>query len=1150
MKLIALTTLLLPGYLYAQSSMPAVSKYGPGDEVVQSQTNSYIDSTIINLNVRDSSLKYVINELARQAKLRAVYDNSEVFSSRTVTINLRNVKLFEAYEAVLKGTGLVATLASDRETVVIGVRSAGTDKQGNGTKQKKTNVEAGNIKGRVVDSATGSGIPGVTVQVVGTASSVTTDSDGDFIIPNVSVGKQQIVFKLLGYKNLTRTADVKTDVVTIANVRMVQSASVLAGVVTTAAGTQQRRSVGNDITVLNVDSIMQTGPVSSVTDILETRVPGLTVIRSSGVPGAPSRIRLRGVGGGLVSGAANTSNDPIVIVDGIRVYAQQSTNRDQNLAPGRTGGATAEYSVPSALDQIDPNSIETIEVFKGPSATSQWGADAGNGVIVITTKKGRPGQTRYSMALASGFERMPGTYASPGYYRFAHGVGNLESKACSVFRYDGDCTITDSIIQFQALNNRALSPFGTGSKYDGSFTVAGGSDAVVYSLTATTHDNVGYLKMPTFYRNLYEGLYGEDAPVWMRRPTGYKGWGISTSMMARPSQDLAITISTSLSTSDAARNSGETMLNKLSSMYLDTAQLKLSPFRVTDEGGIGQFMERGQSRRVVSNLGVQSEWTRWASLLIRGTVGINTDNREDNTLVPFGRSLTNRSDTLGSFSVGRGQAVTRSANLNGVLWSGRLVSNAIGLQITQTSTRDFGARTDTLYPGVEDPTQLYGARQQSFASTTAGWFVEPKLNVNSRFFLIPGFRFDGGSASSGGRTGSGLFAFFPKLNFSWIAIDREGSEALGGILSLLRPRLGFGVAGVQPEPSWSLRMMSGNGDDPKFSQNQNIDGLVLQTIGNPDLRPERSREIEGGFEASLWEGRVNLNVSAYTKLRIDAIQQINLAPSVSTKLRSYYTNIGRVRNNGIELSVDTRLIETQLLSVSVDGTMTRNSNIVLALAGGEPYIQLGRNQGRLQVGYPISGRWGRPIVGYNTDPLYGRITVDDYSLADSAIYLGAGFPKWQLPFGTTLSFLGGTASLSTRFEYKQGLTQFNSGNQALLERLYADPNATLAQQAVALAAMFHDQDNNIYGSPVGLVQTINSLRFSSVSINYNIPRSLSARLRIPSATVSFQGSNIGLWTNYRGKDPDVNSVRIGEDVRDDGEAPRPRAWTVRILLRN
>ena len=302
----------------------------------------------------------------------------------------------DAIAVVLKGTGLVAKLASDRETLVIRAQS-------NSVAARQARPDSGIVTGRVTDSTTGTGLSGATVRITGTKLSAVTSDSGRFTLNAVPSGKQVLSVRLFGYHPVERTVTVGDSIRAVVHISMVPAATILSGVVTTATGEQRRIEVGNDITSINVDSVRQVAPTMSVTDLLEARVPGLTVVHSSGVPGDPSRLRLRGVS------SPTLSNDPIVIVDGVRVYSSQSDPRNNNLAPFQSGGAgVGGYAAPSPLDQIDPASIDKIEVFKGPSASALYGSDAANGVIVITTKHGRAGPVHWDLSLGQGVNWLPG----------------------------------------------------------------------------------------------------------------------------------------------------------------------------------------------------------------------------------------------------------------------------------------------------------------------------------------------------------------------------------------------------------------------------------------------------------------------------------------------------------------------------------------------------------------------------------------------------------------------------------------------------------------------------------------------------------------------------------------------------------------------
>jgi hypothetical protein len=177
------------------------------------------------------------------------------------------------------------------------------------------------------------------------------------------------------------------------------------------------------------------------------------------------------------------------------------------------------------------------------------------------------------------------------------------------------------------------------------------------------------------------------------------------------------------------------------------------------------------------------------------------------------------------------------------------------------------------------------------------------------------------------------------------------------------------------------------------------------------------------------------------------------------------------------------------------------------------------------------------------------------AVADSAVYVGQEMPNFELPVSTTVTLLGGKINVNATFQYKNGLTQFNSGSQALLNNLYLNPNATLGEQAAALSAgCFVAALGNFQGAQCtdyGMIQTVNSLRFSDLSINYNVPRATAQRFfHVPSVSLALQGSNLGLWTNYRGKDPDVNAITVGDATQDTGQLPAPRMWRLQVRLSN
>lgn len=1141
---------------YVMAQRPIADGGVPADEqrVLESLLARHVNVALTQVTRRQA-----VDALSRSAKVLVEYQipTLEAYPSR-ITLQAGELTLGVALERVFAGTSLrVEAEGSDHLLIVDSTTTPRAD-----------STHVGTVAGIVIDSATGRPLSDVNVQFQGAKRRVVTGQDGRFVMTNVPVGRQAFVARRFGYRPATIMETVTIDERTSVRFMAVAVPNVLTGVVTTATGVQERRQLGTDITVINADSVMRIAPVSSVTDLLENRVPGLTVTRSSGLPGAPSRLRLRGIGGGLVTGGANTSNDPIVIVDGIRIYARASSGRDTALAISRpassgvSAGGDVQYAPPSAIDQIDPNAIDKIEVFKGPSATAQWGADAANGVIVITTKRGQAGRTHIDGAVQYGVDYMPGTFRAPGFYPFASPRYGGASRLCLTLNglyldLGGvtpiGCDVPDSLVRFQALDDPTFSPFGDGRRVGGSVSVNGGSGTITYGLTASASSQLGYLQLPSYFRNSYDEAYGSEAPAWMRRPNKDTYWSGTSNVTIDPRAGVRVTLTGKITNTANRHAAGEALLARLGSTYIDTANLD-------PKVAVAGVLQRFTSNVVTTDMAVTGDVTRWNAFPVSATIGLSRNERDEHSMIPGGQLadpgdiatndlLAATSDTLGAYGVGHGNVNTQTGNVFGTLFPKGLVSTTVGIDVVRTAFDDFQARSDTLPRGLTAPLAYTRASGRSSASNTAGWFVAPQLNLNSRLFVSPGLRFDGGSASSSAGHNTSLLSL-PRINLSWVAIDRTGLTPIGGVLTLLRPRVAFGIAGVQPDPSWNLRLFTSD-----------TGGAYLGFIGNTRLRPERSREIEGGFDADLWGARLSLTATGYYKLRIDAIQSLQYPASVNGG-GLYYTNIGRVRNTGTELTVNANPIATPLFNLNVSASFSADRNVLTKLAGGALSINRSGTGARLVQGYPIDGRWERPIVGYADANGDGYLSFSEVATGDSSIYIGSAIPKYELPFNAGVSLWHGLVGVNAGFEYKNGITQYNLANQQLLTNLYFNPASSLGEQAAALeafcapstpteASSFCTTANGDHvGTAIGLTQAVNVLRFSTFSVNYNVPPAFSRRFGIPGMTVGVQGANLGLWSNYRGKDPDVNADLVGETLSDVGQAPLPRSWTLRVSVRN
>ena len=1184
------------GNAAAQATYTVIPAVSPSSAALPSaattQPTEHGVSARVTLIVQDSTVRYAVRELARQARLQPVMSESPLLNKR-VTARIVDAKFSDALAIVLHGTGLVGKLAPDGETVMIRGQA--------GISGSGARVAGGTIAGRVTDSTTGAGLNGAQVRIEGMKLSAVTSDSGNFVLRDVPPGDQVLQVRLFSYRPVTRTVTVVDGERTTVRIAMVSVPTVLSGVVTTATGVQQKIRVGSDITTLNVDSIMQITPIQTMTDLLETRVPGLTVLHSSGEPGDPSRIRLRG------PGSFQLNNDPVIIVDGIRVYASQSDPRNRNLAPtvGSTG-AVSSYTAPSPLDQIDPNSIETIEVLKGPSASAIYGSDAANGVIVVTTKHGRAGPTHWALDLGAGVNWLPGDWPT-NYYKF--GSSLLGSNFVCNW-YDPTCHV-DSLVPFQALNDPRYTVFSHGSDQTAALTVSGGTQTLQYSLTGSGAGDLGNLKLPVSEQQRYDSLYGRTygkIPHALVRPDGYTTWGGSGSLTATPYSTLSVTIQSSLFRSNQRHSSLIGAINRLQGEYIS------SLFGTYSSGGftkppsaplLTEEYERATDDQLSTTNALSARWQPMTWLPLTATAGINTIQRNDVTYVPFGiydgaysgATLDAPGDTTGSYGLGRGNSHDQTLNVGTAMPLFRQrITLALGGNVHAASTADFAIHTDQLAPGVSVPTQFtksdctitgggvcYSPNQQETSSqSTYGWYVEPQLNVASRFFVAPGFRLDGGSggAHSAG-SWNGLSAF-PKMDFSYVAVDQQGDRPLWGFLSLLRPRLAFGLAGTQPGAADKLRLYNiglanynlavpGQGSISDASGSctplVSLDGATtvpatcLDALGNTQLRPERSSEVEGGADVSLWRNRLSVTYTRYDKTRHDAIIAIPVAPSVFGHSLQIQKNIGEIRNTGTEMTVNAAVLESRALSWNVGANLSNDNNLVVRLNRGQNTIVLNDYalgyQTRVEAGYPLFAEFTRPIVGFADKDGDGVIEPNEIVYGDSLLYMGQPEPKYQFNLTSDLTLLDGHLSVHGTFAYQNRMTQINTG--ACSSRFFAllpnAPSSTLATQAAIAASGCSGSTEFIPAktSAIGFVQTVNTFRFNDLSINYQLPRSVSSWLKVPRAVLQVQGSNLALHTNYRGLDPNVNAsstVGAGDETMDNGQIPQQRTWWLRLNLGN
>jgi len=1097
----------------------------------------------VSLNVVDGSIEAAFAELTRQTGVHFVYSTDVVPLDRRVRVQVRDVPMATALSVLLTGTELDVVVPETGATVIVRPRER------EAVERAKAAVP-GIIEGFVREKDSGTPVIHAEVSVVGGGRALTNEN-GRYEIRDVEPGPRTVVVSSIGYVADTSVVMVPEGGRVVHNVVLEVSPTKLADLVVTATGRQRRVELGHDVTIIRVDSIMQREPVTSVTELLEGRVPGLVVQRTSGAPGDPARIRIRGASSPLLS------NDPIIVVDGVRVYSGLSDDRAANLALSRLSlhsDVVRYYNAPSPLDYIDPHSIETIQVIKGPSAATMFGQDAANGVIVITTKQGRPGPARWNITAERGVTSIPGEYPElmlrlGRYYTDDRRVVcPVNGFAGGTSWYGGEACLADTLAVFQILNDPELTVLDRGEFSRVSVGVSGGTSSITYSINGSYRDERGLIKLPDYEVERYRTLHGNEPPEWMRRPQHFKQWGVTARATAQLGEHADVSVTASMSRTDQRRSSLEQQLGTLMSTYLDRSSGTY--YQYQNIGGLleetkdllADYSERATALATQFTNGITVNWRPSSWLSLTSDLGLQVVQRDDQTFVPTGAL---DSAQLGRIGVGKGTSLVRTANLRAQsrvpVGRGFQIYLNTGVNYNNLLIDDLSVRATRLPEGIESVArgQVESRDARHSKRSTYGWYVEPGV-TNGRLWLSSGMRLDGAS-SFGGRQ---RLPRFPKLSASYLVSEEAFfPEGLRPVVGTLRLRAAFGHAGRQPGPTDRLRLYGSR--DRYWIEDGYAEAVFLHSLGNTRLKPERSKELEAGFDADLLDDRLTLSVTAYRKTTEDALLRVPVAPSVYGTGVTRMMNIGVVRNSGIEITAGLEPIRSDAVTWRTQVHFSRNRNLVVELGPGvEPfYTQVRSYMGdqmsgiRVAPGYPLFGRWARPVLGYADANGDGVLDRSEIVYGDTMVYVGGTLPDYSASLHSTFVFFRGALSVTTGWLYESGSTQINEVTRRLapFSRGWNDPSAPLADQLPVFDV-----------SEFSWIQTTNSLRLNTLSVTYQLPTGLASRLGARAMSLSVQGTNLALWTNYTGMDPNVNVRVVGTNVADTGILPTPRSWQIKL----
>lgn len=965
--------------------------------------------------------------------------------------------------------------------------------------------------GTVTGVVTGQGnvpVPNAAVQVVGTTLGARTTDDGHYRITGIPAGTVAVRASRIGYAAQTQSATVAAGGSVSVDFTLEVAHVVLGDVLVTAASgeTMRKRESGASTATVSFDSAPPV-PSANFSQALNGKASGVTIQQASGSTGSGARIRIRG------SNSMSLSNEPLLIVDGVRADNSSESNSID------VGGI-----YPSRINDLNPDDIESVEVIKGPAAAALYGTAAANGVLQITTKKGRAGATHWSGYGERGMLYEVSAYpynfggwttASPDFPP-VYGSGNA-SPFCNLYEQaNGNCTI-DSLAKQNPLEN--YSPFRVGDRSSFGGNVTGGSDRMQYFLSGGKEVEQGVLRNNNLARfNLRSNLRANLSPALdISLNAGYTN---SALQLPQTDNSYFAPLGNGLGgDAFAGEYHGYDPIPPEQSYAVNTTQ---------------------SLDRFVGSLNGNYRPLSW--LKFTGIAGADILNRMDREVVPPGTVIFDPTSISGTATSNQFRISNYTANFSGIatfqLLESLTSTTTLGSQYAQSASTGTLAYGEELTGGIASVGGVAAHKavdEQTVENKTFGGIFSEELGWRDRLFLTAAVRGDKNSAFG---ANLGTIAY-PAASLSYV-ISEEPYWPSNPVVSTLRLRTAYGESGLRPGPRDAIQYSVPRGST---IHGKDTPGLALANFDNPNLKPERSGEFEGGFEASLFGDRASLDVTAYSKKSRDALVLRRLPLSLGGPT-ARFENIGTVSNKGLEVALNSKVLQLRNLQWDINVNAAWNKNRLVSLGQGIPDIVFGFSSSQRHTpGRALGAYYGRVITGYKV--VNGVVDPNSITRTSAPTYLGTPIPTRTATLNTGITFFQ-FARVSTLLDYKGGHMQYNDSESFRCGistcRGVNDPTAPAYDQARAMARYASS-------SAIGdFIEHADYMKVREVSLTLTAPRDWAAMARASSASLVISGRNLYTWTKYTGLDPEAN---IGQDnftTTDFLGQPNVRYATARVNL--
>ena len=1016
------------------------------------------------------------------------------------------------------------------------------------------------VSGTVTSAEDGSTLPGVNVVVKGTTNGGVTDMDGNFKI-SVPEDGGTLVFSFIGLE----TQEVEIGTRSVIDMQMASDVKQLGEVVVTAVGIEQnKRTLGYSVQNVDADEIVNARE-TNIVNALNSKVAGVSVVSSSGSPGASANIRIRG------NTSINGSNSPLFVVDGVPI----------DNSSGGAGNGTAGVDNSNRAIDINSADVESLTVLKGAAATALYGIRAANGAIIITTKKGKAGKAKVSFSSSftvSEVNKLPSFQTSYAQGRPVGGAATWRGPdtfegfswgpAISSLEYDGsdyDYDVNGRLVPKGTGNGVAARGydnvnnfFVNGKTWDNNLSVSGGNDKSTYYLSVGNLTSSGIVPNSDWGRTTIKVT--ADTKITDKLKTGVSAT-ISNSGGVRLQRGsnisgLALGLFRTTPSFDAGNGKiGQEAADDPSSYQLPDGTQRGYRAGIYDSPywTVNKNQTNDNVNRVIGNISLSYEITNWLTASYKIGMDHYTDKTKgfaDINSASFKTGQINNID-INSTDINSDFLLIFNKEVSSDL----SISAILGHNFYQYNYyRNNSQGTDLSIPGMENMSNA------STVTSTEAWrrkkingvYGDIKFDFRNYLFLNLTGRNDWSSSLP---DESNSF-FYPAVALGFDFTEAFGI-ANGNILSYGKLRGSWGQVGNDAP----IYVTSSYYNSASVGGDGFIDGIGFpafginafersNTLGNNELKAETTTTLELGAEFKFFGNRLGVDYTYYTKTTKDQIINVNI--SNTTGFGGLIQNAGLIENKGHEIMLYARPVEVGDFSWDININFTQYTSIVKELApgidriflagftsassnviAGEPYgVLYGDSYQRNGAGKLVIGSDGWPLVDPNGDRVLGDPTPDWISgVRNTFTYKGFSL-SGLLDIRQGGDIWNGTNGIINYFGVSQTTADDRNIRGYVFDGVLADGSGAPTDVANNIPVDFANPANGLGGNKWvkygfgGLVeeniQDGSWVRLREVTLSYQFPASLLSKAKIQNASLSLTGRNLWLQTKYTGIDPETN----------------------------